>query len=151
MKLLVAIESSDIKLINKSVRWAGRAGYDLRIFVSAYDWEPYVDRLKEINMNHYIHLTKKNLIADWSYGIRHYALDKGYDLIVIIKETRPSFSGKRKMIDIDAEVPKFIEAVGKARVQFSENPELMRLKLSVGVTMERVGRRHDKEENTRTA
>ena len=57
MKLLVAIESKDIKLVNKSARWAGRTGYTFRIFVKGMDWEPYVDRLKGINMNHYLLLS----------------------------------------------------------------------------------------------
>jgi len=149
MKLLVAIESSDIKLINKSVRWAGRAGYALRIFVKANDWEPYVDRLKEINQNHYLHLTHKNLVVDEKP--MQYAIDNDYDLLLTIKETRPSFSGKRKMIDIDAEVPKYAEAVGRARVEFANNPALMRQRLAIGVTMIRVGPKDGKEENTRTA
>lgn len=136
MKLLVAIESSDIKLINKSVRWAGRAGYDLRIFVKGIDWEPYVDRLKEINMIHYLHLTHKHLVVDSKP--MQYAADNGYDLILIIPEKRPAFSGKRKMIDLDAEVPLFAEAVGRARVELGTNPDVDSVTLKRGVTMRRV-------------
>ena len=136
MKLLVAIESKDIKLVNKSVRWAGRGGYDLRIFVAGRDWEPYVDRLKEINQNHYIHLTHKHLVVDdkpMAYAVEH-----GYDLILQIPEHRPSFTGKRKRIDLDAEVPAFAEAVGKARVELGNSPELDSVTLKRGVTMRRV-------------
>lgn len=144
MKLLVAIESKDIKLVNKSARWAGRTGYVFRIFVKGMDWEPYVDRLKEINMNHYLHLTHKNLVVDQKPI--DYARENNFDLLLVIPEHRPSFTGKRKRIDLDAEVPAFAEAVGRARVELGTNPEVNKVILKRGVTMVRVGHNHDEKE-----
>lgn len=136
MKLLVAIESSNIRAVNKSARWAGRTGYDLRIFIKSQDWEQYVDRLAEINMNHYIHLTKKNLIVDTKP--KDYAIAMGYDLMINIPEHRPSFSGKRKRIDLDAEIPLFAEAVGKARVAMGSDENLYKVILKRGINMVRI-------------
>lgn len=136
MKLLVAIESSDIKLVNKSLRWAGRTGYALRVFVKGMDWEPYVDRLKEISENHYINLTQKNLVTDQTP--EQYAADNNFDLVLKIPEARPAFSGKRKGINLDEEVMAFAKGVGEARLKLSQSPELVSVSLKRGVTMSRV-------------
>lgn len=145
MRLLVAIESKDIDLINKSARWAGRAGYNLRVFVQGMDWEPFLNKLIEIGHNHYIHFTPDHLVADRKP--LEYAQSEGYDLLIVIPEHRPSFTGKRKRIDLDKEVFAFSEAAGTARKAMSEDPSIDSLILARGVTMKRVIH-HDEEKST---
>ncbi len=136
MKLLVAVKSSDIRLVNKSLRWVGRTGYTLRVFVKGVDWEPYVDRLKEISENHYLNLTAKNLVTDYDPEV--YARENGFDLLLEIPEARPAFRQKRVRINLDEEVMEFAKAVGAARKTLSENHELSSVTLRRGVTMRRV-------------
>lgn len=148
MKLLVAIQSTDIKLVNKSLRWAGRTGYALRVFVRGMDWEPYVDRLKEVSENHYINLSQKNLVVDSMP--EQYAADNGFDLLLVIPEGRPAFSNKRLKINLDEEVMEFAKGVGEARLKLSNAPELNSVSLKRGVTMSRVHHGKVKEATSKT-
>lgn len=146
MKLLIAVQSKDIKLVYKSLRWLGRTGYDLRIFIGGYDWEPYIDRLKDVNMNHYVLLTEKNLVVDVEPMV--YAEANGYSLIIEVLEHRAAFSMKRKGIELDKEVENFVRAVGEARVKLGESPELDSVTLRKGITMRRVHHGKVKEQST---
>ena len=134
MKLLVAIKSKDnAENLYKSIRWVSRAGYDLKIFVPAKQWEDYNDAIKNAEVNYYLHLRDDALLVDTNYKL--FAKVNNYELVVCIKDDKASFTGKRKHIELHEEVYKFAEAVGAARLKMSENPKLQSIKVARGITM----------------
>lgn len=137
MKLLVAIKSKDYSAIRKSLRWVARSGYDIRIFIKAKEWETYNDTLSAIGQDHYIVFPKETLVTD-NITPETYAQQNGYDLLLVVPEHKPSFTGKRKRINLEAELYAFVEAAGTARKEMSEDQEIVSIKLKPSVTIKRV-------------
>lgn len=135
MKLLCAIKSegNHLTIADGTLRWAARAGYDLRIFVPKVELEPYQEALTDANYNWYLALSKDMLIPDTDPMT--YAQVMGYDLLATLPDGMTDW---RKRADMERQVFLYCEAIGKGRLQFAENPGKRVKHYANGATMERV-------------
>lgn len=135
MKLLVAIKSDGkAKTIGDyTLRWAGRGGYALRLFVPGRQVRYYAQALKDANYDWYLALEPDIIIKNTEPMIYAYAMD--YDLLVTLPD---DMEGWKKTGDFDRHVYDFAEAIGRARKLFSEKPRKRRIRFSNGAIIERV-------------
>lgn len=134
MKILAAIKvTKPKKLADNSLRWVSRAGCDLVLFTAPFRHRKVIDAIWDANYHYYCGLDE-DLIA---FGKpMNFARNNGYDLLVTVPEDLQSWRKDSRFRP--REILYFAEALGKARKQFSQNPNKQIHRWKNGVTMERV-------------
>lgn len=140
MKILVAIESNDFcpQIFKKTMRWIVRTGFAVRVFVPPDEIEDYREGARDANYQNFLTISDGNFVDAMIYSPESYAEAHGYDLILFVDDdvSRPfdGMSTKRE----DLLVIDFAVMVGKARVEFGKNPDMMEKDLTEQITMQRV-------------
>lgn len=131
MKVLVAIESTKRaeEMAHTTLRWAGRAGFDLRVFIpdnrQRKVYERFVD---DYNYHYYGFLEPEDVVVAKSKDgdPMAYAKAKGYDLLVLLPDNLLDY---HTIEDDDKSFIEYAEDVGKARTEFGLKPDLEELTL----------------------
>lgn len=135
MKILIAIESSNNskKLANTTLRWAARAGFNMRVFIpDATQLPVYKTALIEANYKWYLDLPDTVLEV---LEPKQFALKKGYDLIVYLPDDMLKWDNKKTH---DLNVIEYAKDLGAARLRFGKSPRMRELWFPNGAIMERV-------------
>ena len=136
MKILIAIESSENpkKLSNSTLRWASRAGFDLRIFIpDDNQLEDYKKAVADANHNWYINVPETAIIVKTTP--KQYAKENGYDLLVLLPDDLRKW---KRLHSHDRNVLEFATDIGIARLRFSKKPNKKIEVFSNGALMRRV-------------
>jgi hypothetical protein len=132
MKLLVAIQSKKPKQVkDRTLRWAGRAGYDTRIFVPKGKRGRFILAVQDANYDYYLAVEDSQVIdrqTPMEYAQRH-----GYDLVLLLPEKLWSWRDDKKFQE--DEVVYYVEDVGAARKEFSTKPGLAQYRFPNGAVM----------------
>lgn len=118
MKVLVAIESSENPktLAKCALRWAARAGFDLRIFIPGQSQlSEYKEAIDEANYNWYLAIPKNALITELTPS--EFAKAQNYDLVLHVPDHLRKWD---KKANHELNPYKFAESVGKARLLFAD-------------------------------
>lgn len=132
MKILVAIESTKRaeEMAHTTLRWAGRAGFDLRVFIpdnrQRKVYERFVD---DYNYHYYGFLEPEQVVVAKSKEGKpsQYAKAHGYDLLVLLPDNLLDY---HTIQDDDKSFIEYAEDVGKARAEFSLKPDLNEMPLA---------------------
>lgn len=119
MKILVAIESSKRprKLSKTTLRWAPRAGYDLRIFIpDETQREKYIQAIDNAKYDDYLDLQHDMLII--GDEPLFYAKKNNYDLLVLLPDDLKKWT---ELPNLDAVVLEYAGDIGFARSIFGKN------------------------------
>lgn len=128
MKILVAIESDKNaeQLAHTTLRWAARAGFDLRIFVpDNRQSKKYKKYLDEYNYYYWGNIDEERSIVTKQKPM-DYAREHGYDLLVTLPDNLLDYYTEE---DDDKTFMEYTEDVAKARVEFGSNEAVMGSKL----------------------
>lgn len=135
MKILLAVNAtSPTKPIDNALRWAGRLGLDLKLFVPKGKRTKFFNTIDEVNYHYYQGLTYDCIVN--RTDAENYARQHEYDLLLQVPEDLHSW--RKGMQFNDAEIFLARTAIGKARLEFAEKPRKRIKKWFNGVTMERV-------------
>lgn len=135
MKILAAIQSDKNATIMQdyTLRWAARAGYNMRIFIpDKRQLQKYEKAIEDANYHHYLALP--NTIIETGDPLE-YAKKEGYDLLIYLPDNLEYWNKKGGQ---DLTHIYYAEDVGKARVLFSNNPKKKSHKFRNGAEMVRV-------------
>jgi hypothetical protein len=121
MKLLVAIPSNRPKVLaQKTLLWAPRAGFDLRIFADpTVSKKKYHNAVEEVNYQQYLTVRHNQVIYD--SNPLEYAQKHGYDLLAIIP---PNLRRWNNTKDSNLMVIEFQTDLADARKQIGADPSL---------------------------
>lgn len=134
MKVLVAIDSRSPKHFgDNALRWASRAGFNLRVFIPHRKQLKFAAALADANYNWYLGLDESVFVFG---NPREYAKEHGYELLVIIPDFLKSWHKRGFMKP--TEVIDFHAAIGQARLEFSEKPRKKIRRWPNGVIMQRI-------------
>lgn len=137
MKLLVAIESTDYKnLPDRSLRWCGRSGFDVRVFVPKNKRRRFRDVVNEVNYQWYLALPQDTIVS--RYTPVEYAKRNHVDLMLTVPENLISWKKGKEYSE--EEIVLMREAVGKARLEFGQKPRKQIKRFRNGCTIRRVDR-----------
>lgn len=135
MKLLIAIPSkgrSDT-IFKRTMRWACRLGYDVRVFCEPSEIEAYREAARDGNYQNRTAITDASFVdigknnGGLSYAkkfIKDYAIQNGYDLVFRLDDDVLRFSSRGRNKPDDLMIIKFSEMVGKCRVTFGKYPDV---------------------------
>lgn len=135
MKILVAIESSENPktLAATTLRWAARAGYDIRIFVpDDSQTDEYQHAIDDANYKWYLDL-KESIIVSNTRPL-DYAHDNGYDLILYLEDSMHKW---KRDINHELNVYEYAKDVGEARMRFNQDSNKDTERFANGAIMER--------------
>ena len=121
MKIFVAIESSENPktLSTHTLRWAARAGFNMRIFIPDKSQLPsYLQAIEEANHNWYLALPNTVLVV--GAEPKDYARQNGFDLLVSLPQDLRKWNPKANH---GLNVLQYAADVGKVRTLFSQQPE----------------------------
>jgi len=135
MKLLVAIPSSNPKkLAKRTLKWASRAGFDMRIFADPkISKTKYRNAIDDANYQHFLAVKHSDIITD--KDVLTYAQDNGYDLLALIP---PDLASWNKTINSGKMVIEFHADLGAARKQISEDVTLNEVRFDNGARLVRI-------------
>lgn len=136
MKILVAIQSSEnpVTLSKTTLRWAARAGYNMRIFVpDESQVEQYQEAIADANHNWYLDLPPTVVIGN--KAAKEFAKEESFDLIVYLPDNLRKWNPK---LTHDKNVIDYAVDLGAARVKFGSDPKKKLEKFINGALMERV-------------
>lgn len=138
MKILVVIQSSGSKFADQmahtTLRWAGRSGFNTRIFVpNRRGFARYEKAVEDANYNYLLSIPYSCIIV--KTDPLEYAKAEGYDLIVYLPENLVDWRTSR---NDDKTVADYAEDVGAARVAFGKNPDMQEKVFENGAVMRRV-------------
>lgn len=136
MKILVAIEATNPKIIvDKSLRWCGRVGFEMRVFFKNAKQRPkYEEAIADANYHYYLALEPRQLIA--RTDAMKYARAYDFDLVITIPQ---ELSAWRKGTQFKANEIKYAyETIAKARGEFSRKPSMRIKRFANGAVMRRV-------------
>lgn len=136
MKILVAIESSENPktLARRTLRWAARAGFNMRIFIPDDSQLPeYLAAVKEANYEWYLDLPDSVIVT--KITPKQFAKDEGFDLILYLPDDMRKW--KTSLIH-EINVLEYARQVGAARLRFSKDPNKKYERFSNGAIMERI-------------
>lgn len=128
MKILVAIESDKNaeQLAHTTLRWAARAGFDLRIFIpDRRQLKKYKKFLDEYNYYYWGNIDEERSIVAKADPME-WAKANGYDLLVTLPDNLLDYC---TVENDDATFMEYAEDVAKARVEFGHKPDLESLPL----------------------
>lgn len=135
MKILLAIQSKNPEaIIDNALRWAGRTGFELRIFAPKDAYHKYVAAVADANYHWYLAVKYSQIIT--KQDARDYAEMYGFDLLLLVPEDTKTWRYGHFMKD--DEIMLCAEAVGKARAEFGQKPRMRIKRWANGCTMERV-------------
>lgn len=135
MRILVAIKSdkNSETLSHNTLRWAGRAGYNLRVFIpDNRQLSKYQKAIDDVNYHYYM---------DIPYTViekgdpLEYAKREGYDLLVLLPDDLPQW-GKTRHPDLT--VLKYANDIGAQRLLFSKYKKRDFKKFPNGASIQRV-------------
>lgn len=135
MKVLVAIEGKESPeiLCKTTLRWAARAGFNMRIFVKPDQYEQYAEAIKDANYNHYLALSETALITNKTP--KEFAKEEKFDLLLKIPDNLKKWISSK---DLDMNVLLYAKEVGIARQEFSEDKTKKQYVFTNGAIMERL-------------
>lgn len=135
MKLLIAINSADHNnLADLALRWCGRLGFNVKVFVPKAKRYRFINAVAEANYHYYLALPEDIIISRtdaYTYAYQH-----DYDLLVTIPEGLKAW--RKGSQYKDAEIKNAYMAIAKARLQFHDMPKKRIKRWSNGVKMERL-------------
>lgn len=135
MKILVAVTPGTWRNADdRALRWVGRAGYELKIFVPRNKLNKYRGVIDNLNYHWYLALTYKDLESH--LAPEEYALENSFDLLLTIPDELLSWRKRQRFKDW--EIKTYVEAVGKARLEFSRKPRKRIHRWANGATMRRI-------------
>lgn len=121
MRILVAIESSENAntLAKTTLRWAPRAGYNMRIFIpDTGQLSDYQEAIAKANYDEYLDMHDGMIII--GQDPRQYAKQNGFDLLLLLPDNLASWGRKR---NLDKMIIEYAKDVGSARVKLTDaNP-----------------------------
>lgn len=135
MKIFVAIESSNNAkvLANTTLRWAARAGFNMRIFVpSEKQRRIYAAFIEEANHNWYLDLPDDVVVVGKSP--KRFAEENGFDLLVRLPDNLRKW---KRWLNYDLNVLHYAADLGKTRIKFAD-PEKKVERFKNGATIERL-------------
>ena len=135
MKILVAVisDKNSDNLSNGTMKWAGRAGFNTRLFLpNKRQVKKYLTAIDNLNYDHYLDLPYT--VIETGDPMK-YAKKEGYDLLVTLPDNI-EFWGKSK--NADKTVIDYAVSIGRARVWFAFHPKTTIKQLSHNAYMERV-------------
>lgn len=138
MKILVAIPSSENPdlLANTTLRWAARAGFNLRIFIPDEEQrESYVKSIDDANYDYFLDIPEEAIVS--IITPLDYAQEHNFDLLVTLPDSLYDWD-KENTLGTDKTVIDYAEAIGAARVLFGQQPELKEHEFGNGAIMTRV-------------
>lgn len=138
MKILVAIQSSENAdmLAHTTLRWAGRAGYNMRIFIpDDSQREDYEAALLEANHEYYLDIPES--VIEIGKDPVQYAKDNQYDLVVFLPEGLSEWNKENKL-GLDKTVIDYAEDVGRARSTIGKDKRRQKVDFGNGAVMKRI-------------
>lgn len=137
MKLLLAVPSSKPKeLPFKTLSWAPRAGFDLRIFTDpTVKKSKYRAAVEEANYQEFLDLRYSYVIS--GSNPLAYAQDNGYDLLAVVPPGLRTWNGNRNR---DEMVIQFQTDLADARKRISSDKTLHEITFDNGTRVVRVVR-----------
>jgi hypothetical protein len=136
MKILVAINSTNAKILSDTtLRWVGRLGFEVRVFVPKNKRKKYLEIVDDTNYQWYLALEPKNTIVSRT-DAETYAKQHGFDLLVTIPEHLESW--RKKGFFKPDEVKRPYEAIANARGEFSRKPRKRIKRFKNGTVMRRI-------------
>jgi hypothetical protein len=135
MKLLVAIPSSNPKkLARRTLKWASRAGFEMRIFTDPkISKTKYRNAIDDANYKHRLAVKHSDIVA--GKDVLTYAQENDYDLLALVP---PDMASWNKTIDSGKMVIEFHADLGAARKKISEDNTLHEVKFDNGARLVRV-------------
>ena len=134
MKLLLAIEATKPKELEKALRWCGRLGYELRVFAAKGKRKRFLDIFEDCNYHWYLALTHDQLIT--RTDSQTYAKQHDFDLMVTVPQGLEQWR-KRSFLKPD-ELKHPVKAIGEARIEFGKKPRMRVKRFANGSVMRRV-------------
>lgn len=136
MKILVAINSVNHKTVgDKALRWCGRLGLDVKLFVPKNKRKKFLETVDDANYHYYLALDKDETVVSRT-DAETYAKQHDIDLLLTIPE---SLSAWRKGTEFkDHEIKLAYEAITSARGQFSRKEGMNIKQFANGAIMKRV-------------
>lgn len=135
MKLLIAIPSKGRSntIFKRTLRWAPRLGYDVKVFVEPQEIEQYREGARLANQDnrtaitdeHFVDIGKNDggLIHAKKF-IKDYAIENKYDLVFRLDDDILRFSSRGRNKPDDLMIIEFSTMVGKCRVTFGKYPDV---------------------------
>lgn len=135
MKLLIAIPSKGraSSIYKKTLRWAVRTGFDVRVFVEPQEIKEYRDAANLGNYDNYTDVTDEHFVdiekTDQGLGyakqfIKDYATKNGYDLVFKMDDDVLRFTGRGRAKPDEAMIMDFAEMVATCRSTFGKYPDV---------------------------
>lgn len=135
MKLLIAIPSKgrSKKIFKHTLRWVGRTGYDVRVFVEPQEIKEYREEAKHANYDIYMDFKDDNFVdvGKNDEGLSHakkfikdYAIKNNYDLVFRMDDDIMRFTGRGRNKTDDLMILEFCDMVGACRVAFGNFPDV---------------------------
>ena len=119
MKILVAVIGSRPKVLKgNTLRWASRAGFTFKVFITDEDnIDDFHDAIDEANHDYYLDVRFTTVINKLTP--EQFAKENGYELVLYLPEDLPRW---KKGDSEDGTVLHFASDLGKARLAFSQDP-----------------------------
>lgn len=139
MRILVAIESDNRSktLGKKTLSWAARAGFDLRIFIPADETNKqlleYCKMIEDVNYNEYLDLSIGQIVIDKEP--LEYAAKFNFDAVLLIPDDLTTWKQRK---DRDRMVLDYATDIGIARKRMQDEPELQQIDFDNGARLRRI-------------
>jgi hypothetical protein len=143
MKLMIAIKSQDGKVLeDRALRWCGRLGFEIRVFVPKKKRAEYIEIINDANYNWYLAMDPEQVIVSSRFRgtlpnpAQQYARRHGFDLILYVPENLGEWKRGLAFSEEDIKIP--YETIASARGEFSRGPRKLIIRWNNGCFMERV-------------
>lgn len=139
MRILVAIESDNKSktLGKKTLSWAPRAGFDLRIFIPADETNKqlleYCKMIEDVNYNEYLDLSIGQIVIDKEP--LEYAAKFNFDAVLLIPDDLTTWKRNK---DRDRMILDYATDIGIARKRMQDEPELQQIDFDNGARLRRI-------------
>lgn len=135
MKILLAINATDYKhLGDRALRWCGRLGYQLRVFVPKNKRSKFMQCIDDVNYHYYLNLQYDILVGRTT--AMEYAKQHDFDLLLTVPEDLTEWRKGTAFKDTELIPP--VKTIGAARIEFGKKPGMKIKRFSNGAVMERV-------------
>lgn len=115
MRILVAVIG---KRSTDTLKWAARAGFNLRVFVKNKSVAKWERRILDLNYDQYLDLP---LTVIETQEPEEFAKENGFDLLVMLPDNLKKWD---EADSIDGTVYHYQKDIGIARKEFADQPEL---------------------------
>jgi len=135
MKILVAvIGTNSTDLFKKTLSWAPRGGFNMRIFISeAEPKEDYLMAIDNANHEYYVDILPVSIIQ--GINAAEYAKNEGFDLLVELPDNMASW---KPTDSEDGTVYHFAKDVGIARTKLAKYPARKEIRFASGAKVLRL-------------